>query len=246
MSEKEIKKKSKVIIVGFAPSWQEVPWDDTDAEVWCLNEFYRLIPQIKNFHAERWFEIHDLNSPSKNTKEHIAFLKQCSVPLYLQKKRDDMPNGIVLPIYNMIDFFKEKGFNGAAYLTNSISEIIAFAIYEGFKDISVYGVDMSTSGEYGFQKPSCEYWLGVCDGLGIKLYIPESSELLKCAFVYGFETNNKLTAWIKAQRVELNKRIQQFASQQQQAQQAVHQAQIAQAELRGAQSAYNEILKRTQ
>ncbi|MFA4834903.1 MAG: hypothetical protein WC749_02360 [Dehalococcoidia bacterium] len=240
------KRKKKVCIVGFAPSWKETPWqeDIENTEIWVLNEFYKVAPQAKGFRVDRWFEIHDLDSPSKNTPEHIAFLKQCPVPLYVREKRDDLPNSVVLPIFDIIAYFRNKGYQGASYLTNSISEMIAFAIYEGFKEVSVLGVDMSTAGEYGFQKPSCEYWLGVCDGLGIKLYIPDASELLKCAFIYGFESNNKLTAWMKAQNKELSSRAKQFQQQEQQAQQALMQAQIAQAELRGAQSAYKEVLKR--
>lgn len=239
----EVKRK-KVAIVGFAPSWKEAPWDDPETEIWVLNEFYRMANMVKNFRADRWFEIHDLDSPSKSTQEHMDFLKQCPVPLYLREKREDLPNALVLPVYDMIAYFKSKGFQGAGYLTNSISEMIAFAIYEGFTDISVVGVDMSTDSEYGFQKPSCEYWLGVCDGMGIKLFIPDSSELLKCAFIYGFETNNKLTAWMKAQNKALTERGKQFQQQEMQAQQALIQAQVAQAEIRGAKQAYNEILKR--
>ena len=124
--------------------------------------------------------------------------------------------------------------------------MVAFAIYEGFKEISVLGVDMATNSEYQAQRPSVEWWLGLAEGLGIKVYIPPTSDILKCTQIYGFESNNRNRAWIKAQVGELGKRSQQFAQQQAQAQQAVTQAQIAQAEIRGAQQAYKEILVRTQ
>ena len=239
-------KKSKVYIVGFAPSWAETNWQDPDAEIWCLNEFYKVGKTVPNFHADRWFEIHDLSSPSKNTPEHIDFLKNCPVPLYLQKKRDDIPNGIEFPVYEIIKWMEDKGFSGSRYFTNSISFFIMFAAYEGFKEISIFGVDMSTESEYYHQKASAEHMIGLCEGLGIKVHIPQSSELLKCSQLYAFETSNKLRVWVKSQIGELAKRSQQFAQQQMQAQQATHQAEIAQAEIRGAKQAYNEWLKRSQ
>lgn len=239
-------KKSKVYIVGFAPSWAETKWDDKDAEIWCLNEFYKIGKTVPNFRADRWFEIHDRNSKSKATPEHQQFLRTCPCPVYMWKKYEDIPNSVRFPKDEIVQFFEEKGYSGARYFTNSISWFIALAIYEGFKEISVTGVDMATDSEYGWQRPSCEYWLGVCDGLGIKLHIPASSDLLKCTQLYGFESNNQNRAWMKTQIGELSKRSHQFAQQQAQAQGAAHQAEIAQAEIRGAKQAYQEILKRTQ
>ena len=239
--------KKKVAICGFAPSWKEAPWDDKDnTEIWVLNEMYRVAPEVKNFRADRWFEIHDLHSQSKATKEHQDFLKTCPVPLYVQKKYEHLPNAIPFPKDEILAFFEEKGFKGSKYFTNSISWFIALAIMEGFKTVSVYGVDMATDSEYGWQRPSCEYWIGLAEGMGVEVIIPPSSDLLKCTQLYAFESNNRNRTWIKTQVGELNKRAQQFAQQEAQAQQSKQQAQIAQAELRGAKSAYQEILKRTQ
>jgi hypothetical protein len=104
----------------------------------------------------------------------------------------------------------------------------------------------SHNSEYGHQKPSCEYLIGLAEGMGIKVEIPDSSELLKCAQLYGFESNNKLRAWMKAQTQEMGKRVQGIGQQAVQLQQNLTQAQIAQAQCQGAQQAYKEILKRTQ
>jgi hypothetical protein len=41
--------------------------------------------------------------------------------------------------------------------------------------------------EYFWQRPSCEYFLGVALGKGIKLWLPDSCDLLKTRFLYGFE-----------------------------------------------------------
>lgn len=237
-------KRDKVCIVGFAPSWIEAAWDSQDTEIWCLNEMYKVANQVKNFRADRWFEIHDLTSASKSGKEHQEFLKTCPCPLYVQKKVDWLPNAITFPKEEILNYFDGKA--GAKYFTNSISWFISLAIMEGFKEITIVGVDMATDSEYGWQRPSCEYWIGLAEGLGIKVIIPPSSDLLKATQLYAFESNNRNRVWIKTQIGELGKRTNQYAQQEAQARQAEHQAQIAQAEIRGAKSAYQEILKRTQ
>lgn len=242
------RKANKVAIVGFAPSWKEAPFGTKpeECEIWCLNEMYKVAPEIKNFRASRWFEIHDLTTASKNTKEHQSFLQTVTVPLYVQKKYEHLPNAIPFPFEEIFAWMADKGFGGSKYFTNTISYLIMFAAMSGFKEISVYGVDMSTDSEYMHQKASAEYMIGLCEGMGIKVYIPPSSELLKCNQLYAVESSNKLRHWVKAQQSELKKRTQQFAQQEFQAQQAELQAKIAQAELRGAMSAYSEWLKRAQ
>ena len=245
----EVNRKSdKVAIVGFAPSWKEAPFDapPEECEIWMLNEMYKLKDEVKNFHADKWFEIHDRNSPSKAMPEHQHFLKNCPCPVFMWKHFDDIPSSVKFPLNEIIEFFEEKGFQGSRYFTNSISLMVAFAIYEGFKEISVFGVDMATNSEYQAQRPSVEYWIALAEGMGIKVYIPPTSDILKCTQIYGFESNNKNRAWMKAQVKEMSKRSQQYAQQERQAQEAMIQAQIAQAELRGAKSAYNEIIVRTQ
>jgi hypothetical protein len=243
-------KRKKVAIVGFAPSWKEAPFDSKseDCEIWVLNEFYKVAPQIKNFRVDRWFEIHDLESPSKNKPEHIDFLRQCPVPLYLQEKfvSAEYPNAIPFPLDDIIKWMEGKGFKGSRYFTNSIAYFVMLAAYEQFEKISIFGVDMSTDSEYFHQKASAEYMIALCEGMGIEVFIPESSELLKCNQLYAFATSNKLRHWVKAQDKALGDRAKSFQQQEHQAQQAVLQAQIAQAEIRGAKSAYKEWLKRSQ
>jgi len=52
----------------------------------------------------------------------------------------------------------------------------------------------SHNSEYGPQRPSCEYFLGVAVGLGIKVHIPPQADLLKTRFLYGFEERLQV-AW---------------------------------------------------
>lgn len=242
----EVPKKDKVYIVGFAPSWVETPWDDQTAEIWTLNEAYKLAEREPKFRADRWFEIHDRFSPSKNTDEHNAFLAQCPCPVYMWQHYDDIPSSVRFPHTEIMEFFAERGSSGSGYFTNSISWFVAYAIYEGFKEIHLYGVDMAQDTEYQAQRPSVEYWIGLAEGMGIKFYVPQTSDILKCTQLYGFESNNKNRAWIKKQVEELKKRGTAAKQQELQHSNAAEQFKIQQAEIRGATSAYMEVLKRTQ
>ncbi len=243
---KKAKKVKKVCIVGFAPSWKEAKWEDESYEIWCLNEMYKRSDQVPKFRATRWFEIHNRNSASKSIEEHQAWLKSCPVPLYMWDKYDDLPNSVKFPKDEIVAWLRDKGHSGAGYFTNSISWMVALAMYEGYEEIQLVGVDMANDSEYGWQRPSCEYFIGLAEGMGIKFYIPPASDLLKCTQLYGFESDNKNRVWMKAQTKELSNRSKTYAQQEEQHRNAMMQAMIAQAEIRGAKSAYSEILKRTQ
>ena len=73
--------------------------------------------------------------------------------------------------------------------------------------IGVWGVDMATGTEYGAQRPSCEYFIGLLRGAGFDIRIPAGSDLLKTAGLYGSDDNGQLRAKLIARRLELNQQI---------------------------------------
>jgi hypothetical protein len=77
--------------------------------------------------------------------------------------------------------------------------MIALAILEGFEEIHIYGVNMSHFTEYQIQKPSVEYYLGLAKGLGIKIYVPPVSDLLKSNFLYGLDEEKQSEISTKVQ-----------------------------------------------
>ena len=95
---------TKIAIVGFAPNWETAPFENDDFEIWGLNELYKYFQKKKGAVADRWFEIHSRESPSKNTEEHIGFLKQCPIPVYMQEHYPDIPNSKPYPLEEVIEF----------------------------------------------------------------------------------------------------------------------------------------------
>ncbi|NMD04081.1 MAG: hypothetical protein GYA71_12470, partial [Bacteroidales bacterium] len=72
-----------------------------------------------------------------------------------------------------------------AYFTNSISYMIAYAIYKGYEKIELYGVDMSARDEYINQRGSVMYWIGFARAKGIEVNL--ASGIDKPCFLYGYE-----------------------------------------------------------
>lgn len=229
-------KRTKVAIVGFSSHWNQAPFDDNEFEIWSLNEAYDLRlgngsnPWEKPLAEKRvrWFEIHSreeeyegnpFQHSRNNSTEHAGKLAALGCPVYMQKHWDDIPNSVEYPHFDQTI----KKFRG--YFTNSISWMLAIAVMEGFKEIQVYGVDMAQGTEYAAQRPSCEYFLGYIDALGIRLYMPPESDLLKTAYLYGFEQAKaeRFLAKLKARKQELQGRHDYLAQQKAQIEAAMNQ-----------------------
>ena len=215
--KKATPKKKKVAIVGFAGTRDQAPFTDPEYEIWTVNNLYQFVPRqdrIFEIHQRwRWAgEVHGMAGA-----EYLGYLQTCGIPVYNNEKYDDIPTSIRYPLETMV---KEFGVQRTGlvnpdtrdgYFTNSISYMIALAIYEKFETIEVYGVDMAVGSEYNDQRPSCEYYLGICKGRGIDMRLPAESDLLKTRFHYGFE-DDKISAWklkVKKTLGEMNNRKQQ-------------------------------------
>ena len=91
------------------------------------------------------------------------------------------------------------------FFTNTVSYMIAYALYTGVKEIEIYGVDMVGYEEYVNQRSSVLYWTGRAEGLGVKVI--HISGVDKPAFLYGFQEKalliekiNNLKTWAKIER----------------------------------------------
>lgn len=214
---KFIKKNKTCAILGFAPSWNEAPFERKDVDFWGINELYIYLVQYKietPFGA--WFEIHDIkNSPSKQKPEHQKFLKNLKIPLVTQKHWDEYPSSIAYPrmyIKEKINegfIFENKGAGFKDY-SNQITWMIVLAIYLGYEEIHIYGVDMAQESEYSHQRASCQFAIGLARGKNIRLKIPASSQLLKGSSDYGFMSDNTNRFRLKSKIAQNEKMMQQL------------------------------------
>ena len=242
-SWKEIKPtKKKVAIMGFADSRDMAPFKDESWEIWGLNSLFEMIDMAHvtrwfEIHDIKLFSV-DTNKEigfglTRTGQPYLQALTQLNCPVYMVEKYETIPNSIRYPLEDMITEFDpklrrlewSKPFSHSAdldwngYFTNTVSYMIALAIHDGYEEIGIYGVDMATSqggigNEYAAQRPSCEYYIGVAQGKGIKVTIPDEADLLKTRFIYGFEMMRDLAFSSKVRKIDEAMRSRFGASQQ--------------------------------
>lgn len=108
---------------------------------------------------------------------------QDKIDLYFCMHSDEHINGDVecidqvhYPLQELIEKYK------SSYFTNSISYMIAYAIYSKVDSIKLVGVDLDSKDEYTFERPSISYWCGRAEGEGISV----EWEKLNPLFLYGY------------------------------------------------------------
>lgn len=160
----------KVAIVGLAQSSRHlVPWNAPDWALWGLAW------DADRYKFSRTFEMHDMAD--------LALFYGDRLPKYLEKiahcNRLYMPEA---SLANAVAYpFDAVAADVGDYWCSSIAYMLALAIHEKAEEIGVYGVNMQAGDEYGYQKPNCEYLIGLARGRGIKVHIPDVSPL--CKFV---------------------------------------------------------------
>lgn len=216
--------EKKIAIIGFTGSNQLAPWGQPGWEIWICNNLWKFVP-------DQWHRVYDLHDDKTITgdAEHVAFLSGVESkkmdgtavrlgtrPAVVWKQQAGWPTSRAFPKDAIVEAF-------GRYFTNSISWMIAQAIYEGATDIHVYGVDMAQGSEYAAQRPSCEYFLGLAAGRGINVYIPPTSDLLKVSAMYGIEDDSALRIKLDERAKELEQRLQQLQGQYNMIEKQIHQ-----------------------
>lgn len=244
----EWKKNEKIAILGFAPSYAEAPFDDPTFDIAGLNELYAFIPRW-----DVWFDMHTLEVIQKSTRDgkRLENLANMQCPVYMRERCPQIPNSVQYPLAEMTHYFfggdtnhrlriahgyyrqmgehrtldDEIAVGRHGYWTNSVSMMIALAIYAGYKTIHVYGVDMASDREYQAQRPSCEYFLGFARGRGIDTYVPDGSDLLKARYVYGYEEKeqDRWKAKLLEKRQQWQQQLKHFEEKRDEAQSAAEQ-----------------------
>ena len=201
-----MEKRKRVAIIGFASSSRDqAPYGDESFEIWSLNHAYTHVPRW-----DRWYEIHDKahfqrdllrDGMPQDGKRHVDWLKQEPAggrPIYCQEHYDDIPASVRFPRQEINAWFRKNGglmleeaglpdgYFAEDYYTSTPAQMMALAIYEGFEEIHLYGIDMLQAEEYFYQRSGVEYYVGFARGRGIKVYIPQTSALCKANYVYGY------------------------------------------------------------
>ena len=162
-------------------------------DLWGFND---PTPEYSPLKLARWFELHSLYKVDHDDPNEPKELRRLGIPIYMVAKHPTIPNSVAYPKDDILAHFKVR------YFTNSVSWMLALAIYERRPIIHLYGIDMATRegagpDEFGEQRPSIEWLLGWAMGAGIEVVLGEDSDLLKSDVLYGFEEHVD-SAYVKA------------------------------------------------
>jgi hypothetical protein len=156
-------------IVGSHPdSREKAPFDDPNYEIFLFNE----APQKTEIY-KRWDTSLQIHKPEVYTsetnwvnKDHWKWLQQDHGPdkrIFMQEADPRVPNSVRYPIEGVRSLVPYQ------YLRSSPALALALAIYLGYKDIELYGSDLSSNTEYHYQAVNYAFWIGFAHGHGVNL-----------------------------------------------------------------------------
>ena len=90
---------------------------------------------------------------------------------------------------------------GTDYFSNTVAYMIAYALYQGYEDIKLYGCDTNKPKAYAQEKDGVEYWIGYARGQGTKVWIAPGGTLCKTVtgHPYGTDGDIRIRIWQELQ-----------------------------------------------
>jgi hypothetical protein len=169
----------KVALVGSAASSAgDAPWKDKSWQIWGLawraQAMKRYDLMFEMHRRPRW----ESRMPQPAYRDALAAMK---CPVVMPDMQADIPPCVEFPWDWCMEKFDRQ------YFASSVSYMVAYALYKEATEISTFGVDMLTDSEYAIQRPNSEWWLGIAEGMGVKVTVAPGSALLKANHRYGVD-----------------------------------------------------------
>jgi len=118
-------------------------------------------------------------------KTSVDFLKARNTPIISSKRYPEYKFTRLYPLMDILDMCRIQGVK--PYFNNSAPWLIALAIFWGFQEIHLHGLDYLADHEGRDAERACtEYWVGIAESQGIKVRINPASFLC--------DTNGKFVA----------------------------------------------------
>ena len=173
-----------VCIVGLGQNlWDGLESEPLMGELWSLNQGHTVFAPELMARFTRWFQIHPwgpMVARQQAKVGHLEWLARCGIPIYLEEVQSAVPTSIRYPYEDVVATIGSNYF-----ATNSFGYMIALAIHEGFEEIRLYGADFGPKDTADvYARPCIEFLLGLAQGRGIKVWVPEESALLR-GDIYG-------------------------------------------------------------
>ncbi len=161
---------------GTARNLRYAPPPEPGVEIWCANGPRTVSARLKRDVTgewTRWFNLH--------SKAHILgtypvgwhFYQHLAAgrPVYMLKRHEDIPTSVAFPGTTVQQALAVNG-KPIRYFTCSVCWLIAFAIYEGFQRIELWGFelrDTKPGSAFEWERPCFAYWVQRARDSGIEV-----------------------------------------------------------------------------
>lgn len=195
-----VKVPLKIAILGTAPSSRMLaPFNDPSWKIWaCSAGNMNALPRV-----DAWFEVHANLLWPENAHfgaPYLNWLNSQQFPVYMQNQTL-VPRAISFPKDELVAEF------GRYFFTSSFAWMIAFAIKSGADEIGLWGVDMASKDEYILQRSGGHYFIQEAKKRGIKVFLPQESDLLQPPPLYGFDDSTAFLRKVMVRKKELTDRL---------------------------------------
>ena len=232
-----------IAILGTAGATMALaPFKDQKWAIWaCSPGTYAICAQNRSdvfFEVHRWQPTSPGQFGAPGTKpwfspEFHAFLQKHAGPVFMSQVEPSIPNSTRIPFEHLDEKY------GPYFWQSSMSYMLAMAIEQlapramaGERVwLGLWGVDMSATEEWAYQRPACQHFVGIAMALGIQVVLPEETDLMRPPTKYGVGELNPRHIRFMARLAEVKANINALTQQGQQLQMRLASLQGSQAEI---------------
>lgn len=164
-----------VAIAGYASSSRlEINAEPPETQVWGLNRSYEFLDRYDGYfqiHPRNWHG--DKRGLYGRPEEHMQFLMQCKVPVWMLYPDERVPAAQLYPRAEVVRMF------GRDYLQSSFAYCLGLALLQGVDVVKFFGTELATYDEYLHQRPNLEYMIGWAEARGVRIELPDDCLLLR-------------------------------------------------------------------
>lgn len=163
-----------LILLGQGPSMQGCPFDGT--EVWTtVSMLSRKGWEDKPYSKVFIFDQTTLKEDERLGLEVALLRREAGDPIEIVGHEYMIPEvTIEYPLKEILERFDTY------YWKNDMSYMIALALLQGYKHLSIWGVDQGGGEQfYAMARPYVLFWLGIATGMGVEWDLAPKSILLR-------------------------------------------------------------------
>jgi hypothetical protein len=156
-----------VAIVGSHPDTKgDAPFEDKSIPIWIFNEagsgkWCERCDAVFQMHIPELYR----STQNRVDAKHFEWLQNTKATVYMQDVDPDIPTSVRYPLQEIAD----KYLGGNKFFLSSIDYALALALYQGYKCILIYGIEMASNTEYHYQRQGTRVWLSIAHALGVQV-----------------------------------------------------------------------------